>query len=455
MVLEKLGTSLKDTLQKVARAVFVDEKLINELIKDIQKSLFQSDVNVKMVFELTKNIKERFLKEEAPGAISKKEWLIKIVYEELVRFLGEEQGKIDINPKKKPFKIMMVGLFGNGKTTTIGKLARFYAKRSYKVATIGLDVHRPAAPDQLEQISKSINVPCFIDKKEKNALKIYQRYEKDLSKFDIVIVDTAGRDALSDGLIKELNDLNKKIKPDENLLVIGADVGQAAQKQAEKFHEACGVTGVIITKLDGTAKGGGALAACSVTGAKVKFIGVGEKPEDLEEFKPKNFVGRLLGMGDLEALLEKAKDAISEEDAKDLGKKFLKGEFNLIDLYEQLQAVKKMGPLGKVMEMIPGFGQLKMPKDMLNVQEGKLEKWKHAMDSMTKEELEDPESISGGRLDRIAKGAGVSTSDVRDLVKQYRMGKKMMKMFKGGNEKSMEKMMKRMGGMKGLGMGMK
>lgn len=454
MVLEKLGTSLKDTLQKVARAVFVDEKLVNELIKDIQKALLQADVNVKMVFELTKAIKEKFLKEETPGTISKKEWLIKIVYEELVRFLGEEQGKIDVEIKKKPFKIMMVGLFGNGKTTTIGKLARFFSKRGYKVATMGLDVHRPAAPDQLEQISKSVNVPCFIDKKEKKAIKIYERYEKDLSKFDIAIIDTAGRDALSEDLIKELNDLNKRIKPNENLLVIGADVGQAAQKQAEKFHEACGVTGVIITKLDGTAKGGGALAACAITGAKVKFIGVGEKPEDLEEFKPKNFVGRLLGMGDLEALLEKAKEAISEDQAQDLGKKFLKGEFNLIDLYEQMQAVKKMGSLSKLVDMIPGFGQVKLPKEMLNVQEGKLEKWKHAMDSMTKEELEDPEKISGTRIDRIAKGAGVSASDVRDLIKQHKTGKKMMKMFKGGSPKAMEKMMKRMGGMKGMG-GMK
>lgn len=450
MVLEKLGSSLKETLQKVARAVFVDEKLVNELVKDIQKALLQSDVNVKMVFMLTKTIKDRFIKEEAPGAVSKKEWLIKIVYEELVRFLGEEEGRIEINVKKKPFKIMMVGLFGNGKTTTIGKLARFYLKRGYKVSTLGLDVHRPAATEQLGQVSKSVNVPCFVDKKEKKAVKIYEKFENDLKKYDVVIIDTAGRDALSADLIKELNELNKKIKPDENLLVIGADVGQAAEAQAAKFHEACGVTGVIITKLDGTAKGGGALAACSVTGAKVKFIGVGEKPEDLEEFRPKNFVGRLLGMGDIEALLEKAKEAITTEQAEDLGKKFLKGEFNLLDLYEQMEAMSKMGPLSKVMEMIPGMGQLQLPKEMLSVQEGKLKKWKHAMNSMTKEELEDPETISGTRIERIAKGAGVSTGDVRDLVKQYRQSKKLVKMFKAGSMKDMGNMMKKMQGMKGV-----
>ncbi|MCX6707716.1 MAG: signal recognition particle protein Srp54 [Candidatus Woesearchaeota archaeon] len=451
MVLDNLGSSLKATLQKVARAVFVDEKLVNELVKDIQKALLQSDVNVKMVFDLTKKIRERFLSEEAPGAVSKREWLVKIVYEELVRFLGEEQSSIEINTKKKPFRIMMVGLFGNGKTTTIGKLARFFSKRGYRVATLGLDVHRPAAPDQLEQVSKSVNVTCFIDKKEKKAVKIYEKFEKEFSKYDILIVDTAGRDALSEDLIKELNDLNNKIKPDENLLVIGADVGQAAESQASKLHEACGITGVIITKLDGTAKGGGALAACAVTGAKVKFIGVGEKPEDLEEFKPKNFVGRLLGMGDLEALLEKAKDAMTTEQAEDLGKKFLKGEFNLLDLYEQMEAMSKMGPLSKVMEMIPGMGQLQLPKEMLNVQEGKLKKWKIAMSSMTKGELEDPETISGTRIERIAKGAGVSTSDVRDLVKQYRQSKKMVKMFKGGSMKNMGKMMQKMKGMQGMG----
>ncbi|MCX8147101.1 MAG: signal recognition particle protein Srp54 [Candidatus Woesearchaeota archaeon] len=451
MVLDKLGSSLKESLQKIVRAVFVDEKLLNELIKDIQKALLQSDVNVKMVFELTKKIKERFLNEKTPEAVSKKEWLIKIVYEELVKFLGEEEGKIEIDLKKKPFKIMVVGLFGNGKTTTIGKLSRFYAKRGYKVATLGLDVHRPAAPDQLEQISKQANVPCFIDKKEKNALRIYEKYENELKRFDIVIIDTAGRDALSEELIKELNSLNKKVKPHENILVIGADVGQAAEYQARKFHEACNITGIIITKLDGTAKGGGALAACAVTGAKVKLIGVGEKLDDIEEFKPKNFVGRLLGMGDIEALLEKAKEAISTEKAEDLGKKFLKGEFNLIDLYEQMQAVRKMGPLSKIIEMIPGMGQLQLPKELLYVQEEKLERWKHAMNSMTKEELENPEIISGTRIERIAKGSGVSTADVRDLIKQYRQSKRLVKMLKGGSMTDIGKMMKRFQGIKGMG----
>lgn len=457
MVLEKLGGSLKGTLEKISKAMFVDEKLINELVKDIQRALLQSDVNVKMVFGLTKEIKDRILKEEAPPGLTKKEFLIKIVYEELVKFLGEKESKIEI--KKKPTKIMLVGLFGNGKTTTAGKLGKYFQKRGVKVALMSTDTWRPAAFEQLKQLGAQINVPVFGNPKQKDPVKIYKEFEKELKDFDLVIIDTAGRDALSEELIEELNHINKNISADETLLVIGADVGQAAEKQAQAFHDTCKITGVIITKLDGTAKGGGALIACSITGAKVKFIGVGEKIDDFEAFVPERFVGKMLGMGDLEGLLEKAREAISEEDAQDMGKKLLKGEFNLIDLYEQMKAMKKMGSIGKLMEMIPGMGSLKMPKDALQVQEGKLEKWKFAMDSMTKEELEDPEeNMSTSRIERVAKGAGLSTSDVRELIKQYKQSKKMMKMMGGqaGSPKAMEKMMKRMGGGKGMpGMGMK
>ncbi|MFH1133064.1 MAG: signal recognition particle protein Srp54 [Nanoarchaeota archaeon] len=440
MVLDKLGESLRGTLQKIANALFVDEKLINELVKEIQKALLQGDVNVRLVFELSKRIKERALKEEAKG-LTKKEQLIHIVYEELVNFLGGEGKKLEITGK--PFFIMLVGLFGNGKTTTAGKLAHYFAKRGNKVAMLGLDVHRPAAMKQLEQLGKQIEIPVFTESKKK-ALDVWEAHKKELQRFDIVLVDTAGRDALSEDLIEELNQLSKAVKPQEVLLVIGADVGQAAESQAKAFHASCGVTGVVITKLDGTAKGGGALAACSITGAPVRFIGVGERTDDLEEFRPANFVSRLLGMGDIEALLEKAKEAMTEEQADDLGKRFLKGDFNLLDLYEQMEAMRKMGPLSKVAEMIPGFGSLKIPKEMLSVQEHKLKKWRHAMDSMTQAELEDPDLLSTTRIDRIARGSGVSVAEIRDMIKQYRQSKKMVKMLKGGSMKNMEKMMQRM-----------
>jgi len=450
MVLDKLGSSLKNTLSKIAKAIFVDEKLINELVKDIQRALLQADVNVKLVFDLSNKIKERALKEETPAGLTKKEYLVKIVYEELVNFVGKEEGKVEI--KKKPTKIMLVGLFGSGKTTQAGKLAKFYTKRGYKVALVGLDTHRPAAMDQIEQIAKKANVPVFLDKKEKNPLNILKKFEKEFNKYNIIIIDTSGRDALSEDLIEEIKKINNAVKPEENLLVISADIGQAAEKQAQAFHESCGITGVIVTKMDGTAKAGGALTACAATDAKIKFIGVGEKLNDLEIFRPEGFISRLLGMGDLEALLEKAEQAISKEDAEDLGKRFLKGDFNLIDLYEQMQAMRKMGPLSKITEMIPGFSQLKMPKDLLKVQEGKLKKWRFIMDSMSREELEDPDIVSITRIDRIAKGAGTSTKEIRELLKQYRQSKKMAKLFKGGSPKNMERMMKKFSskGMQGM-----
>ncbi|MBI5072251.1 signal recognition particle protein [Candidatus Woesearchaeota archaeon] len=451
MVLEKLGESLKSTLSKIAGAMFVDEKLINELVKDIQRSLLQSDVNVKLVFELSNKIKERALKQEPPAGLTKKEFLINIVYEELAAFLGGEGHKIEVN--KKPFKIMLCGLFGNGKTTTAGKLAKFFQKRGNKVALIQTDTWRPAAYDQLKQLGAQINVDVFGMKNEKDAIKIYKIFEPELKKYDLVIVDTAGRDALSEDLIDELKQMNAFVQPDETLLVMSGDIGQAAEKQAHAFHETCKVTGVIITKLDGTAKGGGSLIACAVTGAPVKFIGVGEKIDAFEEFKPKNFVGRLLGMGDLEALLEKAKEAVTEEDAQDMSKKFLSGKFNLVDLYQQMETMGKMGSLGKLMEMIPGMGQLQLPKDMISVQEKKLKKWKYILNSCTKKELEDPELLDSSRMQRIAKGSGTETTEVSELLKQYRQAKKMTKMFGGaGSAKGMEKMMKRMGGkIPGLG----
>ncbi len=447
MVLDNLGESLKNTLSKIASSIFVDEKLVNELVKELQKALLKIDVNLKLVFELTNKIKERVLKEEAPKGLTKKEFLINVLYEELTNFLGKEPKQLEIS-NKKPFKIMLVGLFGNGKTTTAGKLAKFYQKRGYKIALMSTDTWRPAAFEQLKTLGESINVPVFGDPSLKDPVEVYKKFEPELSKFNLLIIDTAGRDALNDELIKELENINSYIKADEKLLVMAADVGQAAQKQAETFHSTCGVTGVVITKLDGTAKGGGALSACAATSSSVKFIGTGEKIDDLELFEPKRFVGKLLGMGDIQTLLEKAKEAITEEDAKDLGKKLLKGDFNLSDLYQQMEAMNKMGSIGKIMEMIPGMGQIKLPKDALKVQESKLKKWRFIIDSCTKFELENTEKITSTRIERIAKGSGTAGSEVRELLKQHKQTKKMMKMFgpKAGSEKGMKKLMQKMKG---------
>ena len=437
MVLEKLSISLKESLKKLANAVFVDDSTLNTLIKDIQRALLHADVNVKLVFQLSNDIKKRAREEKTPAAMTKKEHVIKIVYEELVKFLGGTESKIDINKKQK---IMLVGIYGTGKTTTAGKIAKYCKNRGKKVALIATDTWRPAAYEQLKTLGKEIDVPVFGNKKEKDPLNILKEYEKELERYDIQIIDTAGRDALSQELIEEIERLYKYIKPTENLLVIAADIGQAAQKLAEQFHESCHITGVITTKMDGTAKAGGALTASAATGAPVKFIGVGEKIDALEEFYPERFVSRMLGMGDLETLLEKARLAIDEDKAQDLGKKFLKGDFNFLDLYEQLTAMKKMGSLSKIVEMIPGFGSA-IPKEMLEGQEEKVEKWKYLLQSCTKEELENPDIITIKRIERIAKGSGCSVQDVRDLLKQYRQSKKAFKMLKG---KDPEKLMKKM-----------
>ncbi len=442
MVLEKLSESLKNILKKIAGSALVDKRLIDELVKEIQKALLSADVNVELVFELTKKIKERALEEKLPKGIDQRTHIINIVYEELVKFLGDEKKEIKLS-KKRPNKIMLVGLFGSGKTTTAGKLGNYFKKRGKKVALLQLDVWRPAAAEQLEQLGEKLKIDVFTDKKEKDAVKIYKKFKDKFSKYDLLIVDTAGRDALSKDLIKEIENVTKIVKPDESLLVISADIGQAARKQTEQFHKSCKITGIIATKMDGTARAGGALSACAVSGAGIKFLGIGEKLDDLEEFNPKGFAGRLLGMGDLEALLEKAKEAISEERAEDLGKKFLKGEFNFLDLYEQLQAMSKMGPITKILDMIPGMGNIKIPKEMLEVQGDKLKRWKHILRSMTKKELENPEIITSDRINRIAKGSGSTVGEVKELLKQYKMSKKMMKKLKG---KGMEKMMKKFGG---------
>jgi len=439
MVLDGLGNRLKESLQRIAGRMFVDEKAIDELVKEIQKALLNADVNVKLVFELTKRIKERAIADKRKISDNRAK-IVDIVYDELSGLLGGEKSEIIIE-KKKPFKIMFVGIYGSGKSTSVGKIGHYYQKRGYKVAAVGLDVHRAAAPEQLKQVCENVKIASFIDRNEKNALKIYKKFEKEFERFDILLIDTAGRHELDSELVEEIKLLNKEIKPDEKLLVMNADLGQGAEKLAKGFHDSCGVSGIMITKMDGTAKGGGALSGAAISGGKIRFIGVGEKADDLELFNPKGFVSRLLGMGDLEALLEKANEVIDEKKAGDLSKRLLEGDFTLVDLYEQMEAMNKMGPLSKVMEMIPGFGNMKLPEGMVKVQEDKLKRWKRAMQSMTKIELENPEVIDSNRLQRISKGSHVPAGEIREMIKQYRQSKKLIGMMKDGDpEKLMRKM---------------
>jgi len=426
-MLEKLGEALRKTTNKIANAIFLDKKIVEEIIKELQRALISADVNVFLVKEITEKLKEKAYDERLKG-IEKKEELIKYLNDTLLEIIGGEKKEIILNEKKQTI-ILLLGLYGAGKTTTASKLGLYYLKRGKKVALLGLDVHRPAASDQLEQLAKQNKLACFIDKEEKNALKIWKKNKTELDKYDIIIIDTAGRHSLDKELVEEIKELNEKIKPDYKILVIQADIGQAAKKQAEEFQKNLSVNGVIITRMDSTAKAGGALTACYETKAPVFFIGTGEKTNEIETFNPKSFVSRILGMGDLEGLLEKVQNAVDSESQKKLKKNLEDGKFNLRDFQEQLKSMGSMGGFDKILDMIPGINKDKIPEGMLGNQENKMKKWSHIINSMTPEEIENPEIIEKQttRLGRIAKGSGTTTSEIRQLLKQYNLLKEFAK----------------------------
>ena len=415
---------IKDSISKFAKLGIADKTAVEALVKDIQRALIQSDVNVKLVFELSKNIKTKALKDNLPPGLTRREHVVNIVYEELVRFLGEK--KADIKLEKQT--ILLLGLFGSGKTTTTAKIAKYYQKHGLTVGAISCDTWRPAAYEQLKALAKQINIDVYGDADEKDPVKIVKKGMKTLSAKDVIIIDSAGRSAVDDELADELKKIDKVIDANEKILVISGDIGQAAETQARTFNDLVGLTGVIVTKMDSSAKGGGALSACHAANVNVKFLGTGEKPEDIELYDPVRFVSRLLGMGDLETLIEKAKDAIDPEKAMDI----MKGDFDLNSFYDQIESTKKMGSMSKMMEMIPGMGNIKLPKDMLDVQEEKMGRWKFMMDSMTKKERSKPDILDKSRYARIATGSGTRPEEVRDLIKHYNQTKKMMKKFKGG-----------------------
>ena len=427
MALERLGSSLHAALKKIFRASIVDEAVVKELVRDVQRSLLQADVNVKLVLEISKRIEERALKEKVPPGISRREHVVKVVYEELTRFLGEKPVPIKIEPGKRKV-IMLVGIQGSGKTTAAAKIARYFQKRGFKPALICADTYRPGAFAQLKQLAEKINVPLYGEPGKKNPVKIALNGLKQFENKDIVIIDTAGRHKEEKELIKEMKNLEKKIKPDEVMLVIDGTIGQQAMVQAKAFNEATPIGSILVTKLDGSARGGGALSAVAATGAPIKFIGTGEKIEDIEAFIPSRFVGRLLGMGDLETLLEKVREAeikVPEKKAKAI----LSGKFTLTDMYEQFEAMKSMGPFRKILKMIPGMSY-DVPEEMLDLAEDRLEKWRVIIQSMTPKEKENPKIFNASRIKRVARGSGTSEKEVKELLKQYSMMKKMLKAFR-------------------------
>ncbi len=427
-MLDKLGEGLREALRKLAGAGSVDRAAVEELGNDIQRALISGDVEVRLARELVERIKKRSLDEKPKPGQTAREHVVRVVYEELVRLVGTG-GTVAI----KPGRILLCGLFGSGKTTTAGKLARFYQKRGLKPALVACDVVRPAAYEQLKQLSEQVHAGFYGEKGEKDSARILGNALQKL-KADVIIIDSSGRDALDGSMITELKALNEVAKPDERILVIPADLGQAARVQADAFQKAVHITGVIITKLDGTAKGGGALTAAAVTGAPVKWIGTGEKSDAFETFEPDRFVSRLIGWGDIQSLIEKAKEAMAPEKAEQMMGRMLEAKFTLDDFYEQIKAMQKMGPLGDVLGMMPGG--MKMPKNVdVGKQEGKMKKWKYAIESMTPAERSDPSIITPSRILRISKGSGVPEADIRELLKGYEQTKRLMKQLGGGGMK--------------------
>jgi signal recognition particle subunit SRP54 len=427
MALDRLGSSLTGAIKKLFRAGVVDEAAVKELVRDIQRALLQADVNVKLVLGISKRIEERALKEKVPPGISRREHVIKVVYEELTRFVGDKPVPVKMEPEKKKI-LMLVGIQGSGKTTHAAKLARYFLKKGLKPALICADTYRPGAYAQLEQLANRINVPVYGDVKAKDPVKVVKEGLKQFSDKEVIIVDTAGRHKEEKELIKEMKTLEKKIQPDEVMMVIDGTIGQQALIQAQTFHEATPIGSILVTKLDGSARGGGALSAVAATGAPIKFIGTGEKTEDIEQFIPSRFVGRLLGMGDLETLLEKVHEAEIKVPKKK-AKAILSGKLTLTDMYEQFEAVKGMGPFRKIFKMLPGMSY-DVPEDMLNMAEDRLEKWRVIIQSMRPEEKDNPKILNSSRVRRVARGSGTSERDVKDLLKQYAMMRKMLKMFK-------------------------
>jgi signal recognition particle subunit SRP54 len=428
LVLEKLGSALNEALRRILRAPIVDEAAVKELIRDIQRALLQADVNVQLVLKLSQRIQDRVLKEQLPPGISRREHVVKVVYEELTKFLGEKPARLPIETGRTNV-LMLVGIQGSGKTTSAAKLARYFRKRGLKTALVCADTFRPGAYAQLKTLAEAAGVSIHEEHSGKDSVQIavqeVERFRKE--DFDVVIIDTAGRHKDEKTLIQEMKEISSVVKPNEIIFVIDATIGQQAAIQAKAFHEATAIGSILVAKLDGSAKGGGALSAVIATGAPIKFIGVGEKIDDLELFDPARFVGRLLGMGDIQSLVEKVKEAelaIPEKKAKAL----LSGKLTLEDMYEQLESLQKMGSIQRVLTMIPGLGY-RLPKATVEIAEDKMRRWRVIIQSMTKEERKDPKLLNASRIRRIARGAGTSEHDVKELVQQYLAMRRFMKTF--------------------------
>ena len=432
---------MQNAVKKLLGNDIVDEAAIKEFVRDLQRSLIQADVNVKLVLSVTESVQRRALEEKPPAGLNRKDQIVKILYEELDKLLGGDQElKFD---RTKATTMVMLGIQGSGKTTTVAKLAKFYIKRGFKVGVVAADTFRPGAATQLKTLSHLSGVDVYSEENEKNSVKVAmagKRFFEEGGK-NLIIIDTAGRHKEEQSLLDEMSSIFSKVRPDTNMLVVDGTIGQQAFNQASAFHKASPVGGIVVTKLDGAAKGGGALAAVGATGAKVLFIGTGERVDDLEEFSATRFVGRLLGMGDLKALLDMAKQAEGEVDEKRV-QRIVTGRLTMDDFLYQFEQVNKMGSLKKILDLIPGVSG-NMKSEDLEKAEKNMKTWKSIIQAMTAEERATPESLNAPRVRRIAAGSGRTEKDVRELIARYRQTKSLMKSGKG---REMRQLLRRAGG---------
>jgi signal recognition particle subunit SRP54 len=427
-VFEGLSGKLQETMKKIRGQSRVSEKDVKDMMREIKLALLEADVNFKVVKDFISKVSERSVGQDVLESLTPGQQVVKIVHEELIELLGREQSKVTF-ASKPPTVIMMVGLQGSGKTTTSGKLANLLRKQGKSPLLVACDVYRPAAIKQLQVVGSQLNVPVFSLENNQNPVEIAKEAVKfaNMKQHDLVIIDTAGRLHIDEKLMDELLNIKSSVNPHEILLVVDSMTGQDAVNVSQSFNEKLGVDGIVLTKLDGDTRGGAALSVKAVTGKPIKFAGMGEKLSDLEAFFPDRMASRILGMGDVLSLIEKAQDAFDEKKALELEKKMRTMQFTLEDFLDQMQQVKKMGPLGDILGMMPGVDS-KALKDV-DLDEKKMGRTEAIIRSMTKKERNDPSIINGSRRKRIAAGSGTTIPEVNMLLKQFEEMKKLMKMM--------------------------
>ena len=434
MAFENLSEKLQNTFKKLRGKGVLSESDINDAMREVKLALLEADVNFKVVKEFVAAVKEKCLGTEVMESLTPGQQVIKIVNDELVSLMGGAGSKLTYSPSGFTV-LMMVGLQGTGKTTTCGKLANYLKKNGKKPMLCACDIYRPAAIDQLEVVGKTVDVPVYTDRNSKVAEDIALAAMKDAERkgYNVLIVDTAGRLQIDEELMEELVRVKKAVKPHEILLVVDALTGQDAVNAAEGFNDKLGIDGIIMTKMDGDSRGGAALSAKKVTGSPIKFLGMGEKFDALEPFHPDRMASRILGMGDMLSLIEKAQEAFDEEKAAKLEKKMKKNEFTLEDFLDQIGQVKNMGGIGKMLEMLPGMSAAKVGDDEIEKSEKEFKQMEAIIQSMTLEERKNPSILNASRRKRIAAGCGQPVSKINNLIKKYEEAKKLMKQFNNPN----------------------